>query len=174
MAEETPNPGTAPVTPQEQTPAKTFTQAEVDGIVQGRVAKYADYQELKDKASELETTKSELNTLKTYKTDSEGRMEGFLKELLATVPEDKHGLIPNEYNTLAKIDYIQKNKSFFEANAVSPTVTPTVATPTPPVIPAKETQEQVTNTNFGGYSSLAEWAMKDVGTYLTAKKEGKI
>lgn len=47
-----------------QAPEKTFTQADVDRIVAGRVAKYSDYAELKDKAAKydevVEANKSEL------------------------------------------------------------------------------------------------------------------
>jgi hypothetical protein len=47
-----------------QVPEKTFTQADVDRIVAGRVAKYSDYAELKDKAAKydevVEANKSEL------------------------------------------------------------------------------------------------------------------
>lgn len=56
-----------------ETPAKSFTQAEVDAIVEGRLqrerAKYADYDSLKDKAGKYD---AQIESEKNRPAESDG------------------------------------------------------------------------------------------------------
>lgn len=74
-------------------PARTFTQAEVDAIIGDRLtrerAKYADYEDLKKKASAAEKSAEELQTEKSRAADLQTKIDALQKDIEARNARDK-------------------------------------------------------------------------------------
>lgn len=96
-----PDAGTAPAgepngqTPEFKAPA---SQAELDRIIQDRVARvknqYADYDDLKTKAGQVDTFQSRITELEATNTELDGKVKGFAAEkeraaLVSSIAKDK-------------------------------------------------------------------------------------
>ena len=158
---------------------KVFTQAQVDDIVQGRVAraqdKFKDYDALKTKVSEYDSLKEKNNSLELDNTKYKDSIQGTYDTALEAISEDKRSLIPDEYNLLAKLNYISTNKAI-----LMPEVKPVVdgegetnqdGTPKKPVTPSKEDKNKGEGGLFGGkYKTELEYANADSEGYLKWRK----
>ena len=74
-------------------PARTFTQAEVDAIIGDRLtrerAKFADYDDLKGKAAELETLKETAQTAQSKVSELQNQVDVLQKDINARNARDK-------------------------------------------------------------------------------------
>lgn len=145
---------------------KTFTQEEVNQIVQSRLAKekdkYKDYDSLKSQVAEYEKTKEQLSRLENEANNYNKLLEEVYESLILEVAEDKRTLIPEELSLADKIKYISKNKSI---------LTHLPAPATPPREPNPKGEPGLIG---GKYTSLLEFATKDPKSYYEARKAGKI
>ena len=175
MSENTENKN--PETPQDNpTPldsednALKFSQKDLDKAVEARLArekaKYHDYNDLKKQADEYSALKSKVGEYEA-KIAKFGDIEGTLNEayndMLESIPEDKRTLIPESLSIKEKISYIKTNRNHLvNANA------PLKPANTVPEVPK---QQQKTTNEFGGYSSMAEWSIKDPIAYRKATRK---
>lgn len=162
---------------------KSFTQEQVDDIVKGRVAreqeKFKDYDAIKVKAGELDSLKQKHDSLESENTKYKDSIQVTYDTALEAIPEDKRSLIPDEYNLLAKLNYINTNKSTLMAVA-KPTKEEeneegdefnADGTPKKPVTPKKEDKSKGEGGLFGGkYKTALEYAEADPKAYLTWRK----
>jgi len=138
-------------------------------------------QEIQD---QLEASKAEviasadtIAELRTAGVDAkvlEERANKSYELIMAGIPADKKKLIPTqlEGKPISKADQIQyvndRQEIFF------PAVESTAAAKPAPSTPAAEKKQPAGVEQFGGYSSLREWAWKDGPGYQKARAEGKI
>ncbi|BDQ01944.1 MAG: hypothetical protein KatS3mg036_0498 [Ignavibacterium sp.] len=151
----------APKNPEE----KTFTQDEVNQIIQARLAKekdkYKDYESLKSQIAELEQLKEKSSKLESETSNLNSVLQEVYDSLVQSVDEDKRTLIPEQLSLADKIKYINSNRA-------------TLLTPQPKT-PPKEPNPKGEPGLFGGkYSTLVEFASKDPKGYYEARKAGKI
>jgi hypothetical protein len=73
----------APADPSKADEGKTFTQADVDRIIAGRLSKFADYDEVKTKLSKIE----DANATETEKAIKAAREEARIETLRESAPE---------------------------------------------------------------------------------------
>jgi L-alanine-DL-glutamate epimerase-like enolase superfamily enzyme len=74
---------TPPADPPKADEGKTFTQADVDRIIAGRLSKFADYDEVKTKLSKIE----DANATETEKAIKAAREEARIETLRESAPE---------------------------------------------------------------------------------------
>jgi hypothetical protein len=142
---------------------KTFTQAEVDKIVQTRVSKYKDYDEIKTQASEYEKAKTKYDKIENENKEIKTAISETLNALLEQIPNDKLSLIPDDFSDSGKIKYINKNRSQLLG-----------AKTTPVNIPEKDThQREEQGKILGKYDSLQEAADNDPRGYLKLMNDMK-
>lgn len=153
----------APEKPEE----KQFTQAELDKIVSARLhkekEKYADYDVLKTKASELDSIKQQKTELENQVKLSNDTLVEVLADLMGEIDENKKTLIPEQLTVTDKIKFINKNK----VNLV-----PAPAKPTTP--PSEDAPKGNAGLYGGKYKTLGEYASADPVRYLEDRKAGKI
>ena len=141
---------------------KTFTQEELNNIIKKRLEKFSDYEQLleyknnseAEKLSEVEKLQKQISELQPYKEQVEtanGILEKLLESELSLIAEDKRSLIPDNFTTSQKLEYITNNKQFL-TNSKSNIKTPG--------------QEQTTrsgdnNLIYGKWASIKEFAEKD-------------
>lgn len=134
-----------------QDAVNSFVKKEKDKIM----LKFADYDTMKTEAAKvadlvLKQTQQDAKLMKNNQ-----QITSIYDNLFSKIPESKQSLIPGDWSTTEKLDYIQKN----ESNLIN--VEEKFAPKTPP----KEGFEKKTPTDFGGYSNLTEWAQKDPKDY---------
>lgn len=162
---------------------KSFTQEQVDDIVKGRVAreqdKFKDYDALKVKAGELDSLKQKHDSLESENTKYKDSIQVTYDTAIEAIPEDKRSLIPDEYNLLAKLNYINTNKSTLMVVAKVEKKDDDEAgdefnadgTPKKPVTPKKEDKSKGEGGLFGGkYKTALEYAEADPKAYLVWRK----
>jgi hypothetical protein len=147
---------------------KTFTQDEVNQIVSGRLSKekekYADYDTLKTKASEVTTLQEKLTSLETEKVTFDSTLKDVYDSLIQSVDDSKKSLIPDQLSLADKIKYINLNRSTLLPAQV-------INSQTPP----KPEGEKGEGGLFGGkYKTIGEYASADPKGYIAARKAGKI
>jgi len=107
----------------ETTEEKLFTQEELNSIIKKRLEKFSDYEELQqykntaeqEKLSEVEKLQKQIAELEPYKNQVENAnniLEQLLNTELEAIAEDKRGLIPQQFSTSEKLEYINQNKQF--------------------------------------------------------------
>jgi len=104
---------TSPATPE----GKTFTQEQLNDIVEGRLARqrqefekrYVDYDSYKSSHEQLNSFKSELDSLKNSSAKANESLQLVHDNLMAQISDEKKSLIPESLNVPDKIIYIQKN-----------------------------------------------------------------
>ena len=164
MSEENKN----PETPQETKPEDSvkYTQKDLDSAVESRLsrerAKYADYEDLKKQVGEVTALKSKVSNYEAKLNEVEGTLNEAYNDMLESIPESKRTLIPDSLPIKEKISYIKTNRSHLvDAQAqTKPNTT----------VPEVPKQPQKTSNEFGGYSSMAEWSIKDPIAYRKATK----
>lgn len=149
---------------------KTFTQTELDEIVKTRLArekeKFADYDELRTKVSELTNAKADWETQKEIGEESTKALKKVLATLETDIAEEKRSLIPENLPVYEKINYIVKNKSFLTNTQADAQVTPAYV-PTS----QKATQPPTVNTyGDGKYATLIEFATQEPAEYRAWRK----
>jgi hypothetical protein len=106
-----------------KTEEKLFTQDELNNIIKKRLDKFSDYDELlqykntaeQEKLSEVEKLQKQIAELEPYKNQVENAnniLEQLLNNELEAIAEDKRGLIPQQFSTSEKLEYINQNKQF--------------------------------------------------------------
>jgi len=106
-----------------KTEEKLFTQDELNNIIKKRLDKFSDYDELlqykntseQEKLSEVEKLQKQIEELTPYKNQVENAnniLEQLLNNELEAIAEDKRGLIPQQFSTSEKLEYINQNKQF--------------------------------------------------------------
>ncbi len=106
-----------------KTEEKLFTQDELNNIIKKRLDKFSDYDELlqykntaeQEKLSEVEKLQKQIAELEPYKNQVENAnniLEQLLNTELEAIAEDKRGLIPQQFSTSEKLEYINQNKQF--------------------------------------------------------------
>jgi cysteinyl-tRNA synthetase len=154
--------------------AVSFSQTELDAIVQSRLArqsqKFQDYEELKKykeeteqgKLSEVEKLNKVIEDLKPRAEQAEARkelLEGLLADQLEGIAEDKRSLLPDDFSVEQKLSYLRSNQEFFRSQQ-------TVKTPTD----AKPKEGKASG--FGGkYDSLDDFAKNDPVGYLKSRQK---
>lgn len=173
--------------PEEGKPApkdgdKTFSQTQVDDIVKGRVAreqeKFKDYDALKTKSGEYDSLKQKHDSLESENNKYKDSIQGTYDTALEGIPEDKRSLIPDEYNLLAKLNYINTNKT-----SLMVTVKETDeddgegekfnadGTPKKPKTPKPEDKDKGEGGKFGGkFKTALEYAEAEPVAYLKWRK----
>lgn len=173
--------------PEEGKPApkdgdKTFSQEQVDDIVKGRVAreqeKFKDYDALKTKSGEYDSLKQKHDSMESENNKYKDSIQVSYDTALEAIPEDKRSLIPDEYNLLAKLNYINTNKA-----TLMVTVKPSEeddgegekfnadGTPMKPKTPKPEDKDKGEGGLFGGkYKTALEFANSEPKKYLEWKK----
>jgi len=151
MAEtDTPTTSQAITQPGGANPEARFTQEDVNRIVGERLSrettKYADYNTLREKAAKADELNSKFLETDTKLKTTETALEGVLNTYLLKIPEDKKALIPADYSTIKKLEYIEANKATFTTIVE---------------IPKKLDAPAGANADFGGYDSITEFAQKD-------------
>ena len=162
-----PNGGDNEPTPAQPNGGKTFTQEQVNSIVEGRLAKekekYADYDALKTKATEYESLNQKHAELKTQAESLESSLKNVYEDMIASVPEDKKSLIPDQLSLNDKISYVIKNKSSLISAAQTP----------PPQTPPKPEEGKGDGGLYvGKYSTLWEFQKHDLKGYLEYRRNG--
>lgn len=147
--------GQGSATPQGGDKPITMTQAELDAIIESRLARdrTARGQELltakqqadalQAKLAEADAKMKELETANATAAASQKTIEETLAGLEAAIPEDKRKRIP-ELPPDKKIRFIVDNSDLFFANSLPTPVLPT--SPKPPVAPAPETEVRIAKT----------------------------
>ncbi len=145
-----------------KTEEKLFTQDELNNIIKKRLDKFSDYDELlqykntaeQEKLSEVEKLQKQIAELEPYKNQVENAnniLEQLLNTELEAIAEDKRGLIPQQFSTSEKLEYINQNKQFLMNGKVN------IKTP----VDGKTPNETDSNLIFGKWTSQKEFAEKD-------------
>lgn len=148
-----------------KTEEKSFTQDEVNTIVQQRIAKekekYPDYELFKTDSVELkQLTEKYSNLEKTNQVNSD-TLQQVYDGIIGELDESKKNLIPEQLNLAEKISYLSKNKDTFVS-------IPTIVTP------PKETEQKTDGGLFGGkYKTLDEWSIADPQAYINFRRQEK-
>ena len=138
-----------------------FNQEKVNDIIAKErktiESKFADYDTLKEQAGQT------ADLIKKTQTSEEA-----IGELLATIPEDKKSLIPDDYDSFSKLKWFSKNKEklFIVPQTETKTEIQTIQTPSPEPETKKENSEL-----FGGYKTANEQALYDPIGYGKANPE---
>lgn len=177
MAEEATNTEQTPteagqVTQPEQSVAKTFTQEEVDGIVEARLAREKTKWETKE--SDYKSQVSDLQTKLTVGEKTGQALKETYESLKTELDPGKLSLIPEGLTTHEKINYVIKNKQFLtkQTEATStPTVETKVAPATLPTTDKKESAELGTELYGGKYTNILDWAKNDPVEYKKWAKQ---
>ncbi len=153
-----------------------FSQEDVNRIVQGGVAKYSDYDELKTKATEVDAIREKYKVLNDNYTTGQEALKGVVDNMIGKMKEDKRGLIPDNFNLTDKIDYINKNEKILfgvEAQETPKVEDKQETPPEKPVIPTVPDKNKQTNasTEYGGYATPGEWARSKPKEYLAWRKK---
>ena len=146
----------------ETTEEKLFTQEELNSIIKKRLEKFSDYEELQqykntaeqEKLSEVEKLQKQIAELEPYKNQVENAnniLEQLLNTELEAIAEDKRGLIPQQFSTSEKLEYINQNKQFLMNGKVN------IKTP----VDGKTPNETDSNLIFGKWASQKEFAERD-------------
>ena len=126
---------------------KTFTQMDVDRIVGERVARYSDYAILKEKAAQVDVLRGQLEDITAKHRVSREALEKVLTQAVESIPEDKRGLIPDNYDVMSKLDYINRNSGVLLDRPTTEQPQPQVeTTSTAPTAVPPETQMQAQTT----------------------------
>jgi hypothetical protein len=107
-----PKPNDPPADPPSD-PGKTFTQADVERIIAGRLSKYADYDEVKQQLTELQQANQTESEKALSEARKEGRKEGLLeggKTLALEVFNGAAGRRNDEYDTAPALALIDLGK----------------------------------------------------------------
>lgn len=155
--------------------ARTFTQAELNEIIKQRLSKYADYEDLRvykqqaeeSRLSDVEKLSKQLDEYKPYKdvaTRQTALLEEMLQQELEAVPNEYKSLIPEDFDTFQKLNYLRKNKNVFFKQPASP----------PPNTPVEPNRTATKPGLYGGkYESLVDFQAKDPKGYgIWRKSQG--
>jgi len=145
--------------------APKFSQKDLDKAVEARLAREkAKYNDLKTQAQEYSSLKSKVGEYEAKLakfSEIEETLNLAYNDMLESIPEDKRSLIPDSLSTKEKISYIKTNKNHLIGVNTNPK----------PIVPEVPKQPQNSPNNFGGYSSAAEWSIKDPIGYRKASKQ---
>lgn len=152
---------------------RTFTQDDVNRIIRDRLAKYADYDELKSyretteasKLSEREQLEKKITELSPYKETASRQqvvLDSMLAQELDAIPEALRGLIPDSFDAIGKLEYIRKNAEIFKSAGNRPNM------------PAEPNAKNPPNPGlYGGkYADVVEFAKNDPGGYRKWRDAG--
>ena len=145
---------------------RTFTQDQVNEIIKQRLAKYGDYDDLRSykqqseeaRLTEVERLSKQLKDLAPFK-ETAARQSAILEDIynseLEAVPDEYKSLIPEDFDTLTKLQYLRKNKGVFFK-------TPT-AVPNTPIEPNRPVSKPGL---YGGkFENLVDFQAKDPKGY---------
>lgn len=148
-----------------KTEEKSFTQEEVNAIVQQRVVKekekYPDYELFKTNSGEFAKLTEKYNNLEKTNQVNSDSLQQVYDGIIGALDESKKSLIPEQLNLAEKISYLSKNKETF-------VTIPTIITP------LKETEIKTDGGLFGGkYKTLDEWSIADPRAYIEYRRKEK-
>ena len=150
------------VTQNVESEGKMFSQEELNSIIKKRLEKFSDYEDLlkyketseAEKLTEVEKLQKQIAELQPYKEKVESAnsiLESLYESELEQIPEDKRGLIPQQFTTSEKLEYIQTNKQFLTNGK------PNIKTPSE----SQRGTETDSDLIFGKWVSVQEFAEKD-------------